>query len=597
MEIIKLILVQVLLLFHYLEIIIIKVVLFGNNNNTNTQSGTGLFWNNTNNNQGNSLFNDKSTSLFSNNNNNQGGGLFGNNNNSTSTNNNTSLFGNNNNNQGGGLFGNNNNNNGGGSLFGNNNTGGGSLFSNNQNNNTNKSTGTSLFGNSNTTSLFGNNTTTNNTNNTFGTTNTNSNMGLFGQKFSGTSTTGTSLFSNSNINTQTQTPTLFCNNTTQQTNNNNLIFNQQNSTLYSDITYDDIKNPLTYINTQRTLKPSPQDELLSKSIIEAVQKQKSVQEFLDDLDEKYKNSKNNEDNNTDVLSSYGTYLTSTNNYDNYDTDKNVLKRSLNVNINNDSLSSSSYKNIKYRNVSNYNNEISGYNKIALDQSISKINDIYDEYEKYKKKLSSNSNGNIYMQKAQNENYNINEVEMNNTLKKDKIKIEKNAFNKDYKKTIIKNNSNGMIGRDEGLYQKNIIELNKLSNYNITSGNSNQYDENNEILITNYHNEKENNEMVDLVIKYKLPEEEDKNMLKIHLENINQYIKIQTLREEIKSRILNEIKLRGLDKKYSIDKISLLIPGGFLVDNKLLKDYLVNDFDFNIQVFITYNSISGQKKNI
>ena len=277
-------------------------------------------------------------------------------------------------------------------------------------------------------------------------------MGLFGQKFNGASKTGTSLFNYSNNNTQTQTPTLFCNNSTQQMNNNNLIFNQQNSTLYSDITYDDIKNPLTYTNTQITLKPSPQDELLSKSIIEAVQKQKSVQEFLDDLDEKYKNSKSNEDNNTDVLSSYGTYLTSTNNYVNYDTDKNVLKRSLNININNDSLSSS-YKNIKYRNVSNYNNKISGYNKIALDKFISKINDIYDEYEKYKKKLSSNSNGNIYMQKAQNENYNINEVEMNNTLKKDKIKIEKNAFNKGYKKTIIKNNSNGMIGRDEGLDQK------------------------------------------------------------------------------------------------------------------------------------------------
>ena len=187
----------------------------------------------------------------------------------------------------------------------------------------------------------------------------------------------------------------------------------------------------------------------------------------------------------------------------------------------------------------------------------------------------------------------------NTFKKDKTKLENNSYNnKGYNdKLIIKNNSNGMIGRDEGLYQKNIIELNKLSNYNITIGNNNQYDENNEILITNYHNEKDNNEMVDLVIKYKLPEEEDKNNLKINLENVNQCIKIQTLREEIKSRIYNEIKLRGLDKKYSIDKISLLIPGGFLVDNKQLKDYISNDFDFNIQAFITYNSISIQKKNI
>ena len=165
----------------------------------------------------------------------------------------------------------------------------------------------------------------------------------------------------------------------------------------------------------------------------------------------------------------------------------------------------------------------------------------------------------------------------------------------------------MIGRDEGLYQRNIIQLNKLSNYNISTvqneNNNKQYQyqyednndkDNNEILIMNYQNEKENNEMIDLTIKFELPE--DKNLLIIHLENVNQLIKIQTLKKEIKSRINHALKIRGLEKKYSIETLSLFIPGGFLADNKKLCDCNVNDYDFNIRALITYNSISNQNKN-
>ena len=545
--------------------------LFGNNtssnqgglfgNNTNNNQG-GLFGNNTsNNNQGNSLFNnDKRSSLFNNNNNNQGG-LFGNNNNTTSANTNTSLFGNNNN--------------------------GGSLFGNNQNNNSNKNIGTSLFGNTNTTSLFGN-TSSNNSSTGLFSNNANSSTGLFGQSnkslFGGTNSTG-------NMNSTQQS--LFGNNNTQQINNNTL--SNQNITLYSDITYEDIMNPLNYINTQKTLKLSPQDELLSKSIVEAIQKQKSVKEFLEDLDKKYENVEKNDDNNNDILASYGTYLTSSNNYD---IDNSSLKRSLNIKIDNDSLSSS-YRNIKYRKMDNYQKDISSYNNIELSKSISKINDIYGEYEKYKNKF--NNNGNIYLPQSKIDNYKKNDVEVY-TFQNNKSK---NEDRRNIYKTF--STSNGMIGRDEGLYQRNLIEFNKLNNYNIstiqTDNNNNQYQyednndkENNEILIMNYQNEKENNEMIDLTIKCKLPEEEDNNILVIHLENVNQLVKIQTLREEIKSRIYNELKIRGLDKKYAIEKISLLIQGGFLDDNKKLSDYDFNDYDFNIQAFITYNSIASQNKN-
>ena len=173
----------------------------------------------------------------------------------------------------------------------------------------------------------------------------------------------------------------------------------------------------------------------------------------------------------------------------------------------------------------------------------------------------------------------------------------------------------MIGRNEGLYHLNITALNKLSNYNLTSNDeeeknenyrnneNNDNNENNEILITNYQNEsngnnRNNKQLVDLIIKYKLPSEEEENskvVHKIYLENVNLLIKIQTLREEIKSRIYNELKIKSLEGNYSIDKISLLIPGEFLDDNKKLIDYNFKDNDFNIQAFITYNSTSTNNK--
>jgi hypothetical protein len=99
-------------------------------------------------------------------------------------------------------------------------------------------------------------------------------------------------------------------------------------------------------------------------------------------------------------------------------------------------------------------------------------------------------------------------------------------------------------------------------------------------------------MIDLVIKYSLPDEENNNnnnMCKLRLDNVNKYIKIKTLREEIKSRIYGQLKLKNLGQDYSIERISLLIPGVFLDDTKTLHDYNLAASDFNIQAFITYNS--------
>ena len=526
--------------------------------------------------------NEKMHDETKNNNNNQTGGLFGNTNNNQGNNNKNSLFNNNNT-----LFGNNttaNNNNQTGGLFGNS-TGG--LFNNNnntQNNNNSKNTG-SLFGNNNNTSLFNNTNTTSNNTNTgglFSTNNNSSGGGLFNQNNNNTSN---SLFGNNN-----------------QTNNLN---KNQNTTIYSDLTLEDIINPFGYLNSQKTLKLSPQDEILSKTIIETIQKQKSVEEFLEDLDKKYKN-KEKADNNIDILESYGTYLSST---PDYDSGVIPLNRSLNVrNDLNDSLSNS----YKLRNWNKTYNETSVYNKIDLSKSISKINEIYNEYERYKNNFNSE---NLSMKNSQMKNY-------NNII--NKKNIENGSFNKSLN-TIYQNtnnysinkstsvNKNEIMANDEGLYQRNLIEFNKLSNYNITNDNEDENNEN-EIIITNFHNEnnssKRNGKYVDedslngiskqmfnLKIKYNLPDEENtKNIHKIILENINKLVRIKSLREEISNRIHNELKLKDLDKYYSIERISLLIPGVFLIDNKTLADYNLNDCNYNIQAYITYNSNNLKNKD-
>ena len=246
--------------------------------------------------------------------------------------------------------------------------------------------------------------------------------------------------------------------------------------------------------------------------------------------------------------------------------------------------------MKYRNWNNeQNNELSSYDKIGLNNSILKINEIYDEYERYKNKYMNNNNENIQFTKSQ-----FLDLNQNKSAKIENISYNNNNHNR----SISYINRNEMIGKDEGLFHRNLMDFNKLSNYNLSRNYEN--DDNNEIFIMNFQNEKDNNNQIaDLIIKYKLPgngeENSNKNISTIHLDNVNQSVKIQTLREEIKSRIYNELKLKGLDKNYSIEKITLYIPEGFLDDNKKLIDYNLVGNDFNIQAYITYNSIIVKNK--
>ena len=279
---------------------------------------------------------------------------------------------------------------------------------------------------------------------------------------------------------------------------------------------------------------------------------------------------------------------------------------------------------KLRNMNVHNSYIepnNSYYNEDLSNSISKINSIYEEYERYKNKFKSNPyNSQNYYQRAKkfnsfknfensnsNLNFNLNPSHSINNIHSNLLH-NPNNYNNDY------------LGRNKALYNKNILELSKLNSSdfkmnNFMENNNNDSDEdeeNNEILVMN-NNENENintnNENIkingitpidinspkniDLIIKYRLPDNNNMNTLRI--ENVNILIKIQTLRNEIKSRINNELKLKGIDNIYGIEKISLLVPGSFLSDTKSLQDYGLESFDFTIQAYITYTNLTKKEK--
>jgi hypothetical protein len=368
---------------------------------------------------------------------------------------------------------------------------------------------------------------------------------------------------------------------------------------YGEITYEDIIDPSLYLNSNKMIRLSPQDEFLSKTIDETIQKQKSLDEFLEELDKKYKNKENSEQNNTDILASFGTYLSSDLNSTNYSNQPRA-KRSLNVRKNKEIniFNDDSFNSFKYNKWNNYFNEGNTLDQMELSKSMAKINEIYDEYERY---TSLHNFSDLNLRNLQSSKYEEFADFQNNKSKNKSLLISTND-----KSAEARQNRNEMIGRDESLYQSNLRSFNKLSNYNLSYDNADNNEnednnDNNEIKIMDYNNEsKTNNTMINLVIEYKLPDKEDednKNISRLHLDNVNQLIKIQTLRNEIKSRIYNELKLKGLDKNYSIEKISLFIPSGFLENNKKLIDYKLADNYYNIQAFITYNSIGNINKKL
>ena len=592
--------------------------LFGNNNNPNQG---GLFGNN--NNQGNNLFNNDKNSFFINNNNDKkNNDLFGNapkpsgyslcnNPNITSaTNNTSSLFANNLNN---------NNNKTGGNLFSNPFSG---LLNNNNNTKSNdisKNTG-NLFANNN--FSFGMNTNATSSNNAnaninkgglLGNNSNNNNNNSLGLLFNQTNNTSSFTKEQSLFNNIGNNGSLFLNNNNNQnmnmnsnTPNNVNMANTHNSVVYGGLTLEDIVNPLNYLNNKKILKLSPQEEILSQSIIDAVQKQKSVEEFLEDLDKKYENK--NKEKTNDLLEFYGSYFNTSNNYF---SEKTTIKRNLNVKSNFDDSLSSSYILRKFN--KKYNESSSIYNQNNLNKSISKISEIYNEYERIKNNFKYSQinnytyiNNTIYKKKTENRSF-IKNLNKNGNRN--------NSFNKSFSKNV----NNQMMAKDEILYQRNLIEFTKLSNDNIMTNNENVNDNDdnidNVIFITNFQNENnsskisngkiENNNnkkgnmshIIDMIIiKYNLPDEDDgKRIHRINLEGVNKFVKIESIREEISHRVNNQLRILNIHNKYSIERISLLVPGEFLIDNKTLDNYNLDDSDYIIQAYITYNSVKFKSK--
>ena len=406
-----------------------------------------------------------------------------------------------------------------------------------------------------------------------------------------------------------------------------------NTPAYGEITLNDIINPLGYLNSSKGIKLSQEDEILSNTISEAMHKQKSINQFLEDLDKKY--NRRNVDDDNDILDNYGTYASTKNNnyYELYEKEapaptptptwyqQNNFSGNLYKN----------YSNIKRRNMNlnnNYEETNNYYNEEELNNSMSKISSIYQEYERNKNKFMNNNNNNInsnqsaFYQFPKKFNNSINDLKnsrSNMTINKIRSNLLRNSNNKI--------DDNKIIGRNDALYNQNMLEITKLNSRdlkpnkvydnNYQNEESDEYEDNDEILVMNNNNENDNgnndnikingitplginsSKNIDLIIKYRLPDNESSgNMNLLKIENVNELIKIQTLRNEIKSRISNELKLKELDNIYSIQKISLMVPGQFLMDTKTLQDYDLLNFDYIIQAFITYSSKSkkDQKKS-
>ena len=442
---------------------------------------------------------------------------------------------------------------------------------------------------------------------------------------------------------------IFSKNEEQFTGNDKNLFLNINNNNNELLKYEKVLNPIKDIDMDMDIyKLLSKNEKLSNIINEAIKKGQTVKEFMEELKEKYINRENIKENiyntnqnNSNFLDLYGNYMI--NNDNKYE---NGISYIQNNNNKDDNL-----KNLYQLNLGNSINEVEvpcykmevEYDDIFNNLN-SKINKIYNEYEKNKNNFNYKKS---YTNLSKFQNYTLNEKKLNSKKNMNKNLNEDDFFNKTFsnglpnydsllndsnsilnKSYIHKKRKNIMIGRDEDLYQKNLLELNKLSLCEITTNSNSENkpeNEKNQILYINNNETHKNNidnilnksvsnsfendspstiskQMVDLTIQYHLPDDEqfkkNKNIkfYNIYLRNIDQLIKIETLKEEIKSKIYTELKNKNY-QNYSIQKISLLIPFGFLYDNDILLDYNLCLFDNVIQSFITYKRNNSNNNEI
>ena len=387
--------------------------------------------------------------------------------------------------------------------------------------------------------------------------------------------------------------------------NSNISNNNQNN----KISNEEASYPLNdlYIN-----KLFSQKENLSKILNEAIKKEKSVKDFLIDLDKEYRSNKN-----SDIRD-----ITNNLNYEDKNLDNGITLSQKNYNYNyKNNLNDFSPMKIT-KEIPCYKMELDldeNKDEIKCNNSCSKIKQIYNEYEKIKNDFNrANLLGNKTYKKSY-ENFFEN--------KRKKIDKNENNFSKTFSNGFPKFNSQNihnkiLLGRNESLYNKNLMEIERLSINNIDNFdnkiNTNfKKEKENRLSINKNENNSLNNDnlsnlsnkslsisnislrdslstisrkIVDIIIEYNLPEGKN-NLDKIYLSDINLLMKVKSLKEKIISKINNELFINNYQNKYSIANISLLIPTKFLKDEEYLINCHLRSNNYTIHAIISY------KKNI
>ena len=260
------------------------------------------------------------------------------------------------------------------------------------------------------------------------------------------------------------------NNTNNFTNQNSFInsfntpYNQGNNLNKDNLMDNDVLDPFNYISSEHTKELFTQYENLNKKIMETIEKRKSYEKFMEELEQKY-NNKENIDNNLYILDEY---------------EKNNNNQNELV-LSNEKYNSS-YKKPTKRNYYEEKNKV--FNMENMSKTISKVNSIYEEYESLKSQYKSNlrkKNLNIF-----NSNIKVNSESI----------IKKQETNKDEENII--------LGRNKVLFQKNINEFNNLTN-NVIQINDNEKSE-----IMNNKSEKANNSQKNIDIPTQKEKNEEKN---------------------------------------------------------------------------------------
>ena len=406
---------------------------------------------------------------------------------------------------------------------------------------------------------------------------------------------------------------------------NNLV--NGNNTLNNNININN--NLLNSLDNLDIFSMLSKKENLSKEIIEAIQKEKTVKEFLEDLYKKYTNSENIYENNLCINQSQNNSVISDLHSSSFLSNNSNGISSLQKN-NNNNYENDNFKNISdidlrnsfnsFNEVQNFNMEID--NDINYDKLSSKLKNIYGIYERN----NINCNNNKTLTNNGTDVSNDGDTKLNLNLSQTKI-INDNEyyFNKTFtngfhnnnsllnnslsnpNKGHTRNNSNTFFGRDESLYQQNLYDLNKLSISNINLKQINEkktrMKDNNQIFSVNNNNNEEKmlNQKIDLKIEYHLLNEENNNkkdivFYNIKLPSINRLIKVKELKEQIKLKVYNELKNKNI-YNYKIQKITLLTPLEFLSDDNNLIDYKLNYFNYTIQAYISYEIIKIKQNQI